>query len=82
MHDPVLARLVQDVDAATAALKAYVAGSSPSEADDLVSLKDAEREFDRSNDTLRRWASQEGLGELVEGRWHIRRSMVRQFKRA
>lgn len=67
-----------DVDRSTAALKAYLAGEP--EENDLVPLRQAEREFHRSNDTVRRWAKVEGLGVEQDGRWYLRRSMVRRCK--
>ena len=76
--DPVLARLVVDVDHSMAALKAYLAGEIEDE--DLVPLRNAEREFHRSNDTVRRWAKEEGLGIEKDGRWYLRRSMVHRCK--
>ena len=79
--DPTLARLVADVDRATAALRAYVTGEPIEPEDDLVSLRDAEREFNRSADTCRRWARDEALGELIDGRWFLRRSLVERHKR-
>ena len=78
IDDPVLARLMADVDRSMAALKAYLAGEP--EGDDLVPLRQAEREFHRSNDTVRRWAKEEGLGVERNGRWYLRRSMVRICK--
>lgn len=84
--DPVLQRLVDEAAVAAAAaasaldaLRAYTASERP--ADDLVALRDAETEFGRSNDTLRRWAVEERLGEFVDGKWFLRRSLVLQFKR-
>ena len=78
--DPVLARLVEDAARATAALQAYITGAPADAASDLVPLRDAQAEFSRSEDTVRRWARDEGLGEIVNGKWHLRRSAVLRHK--
>ena len=76
--DPVLKRLMEDVERAMDVLKTYLAGDAVD--DDLVSLRHAEREFHRSNETVRRWAKEEGMGIERDGRWYLRRSMVRRYK--
>ena len=80
MADPVLSRLIANANASLEALTAYVAGETVSPKDDLVSLKDAEVEFRRSNDTCRRWAREEDLGVEINGRWFLSRSLVRRHK--
>lgn len=80
--DPTLVRLTAEVDRAVAALRAYVGGApaGPEPQPDLVSLKDAQAEFRKSNRQLRRWAKEEDLGRLVEGQWYLSRSLVLQHK--
>ncbi|RYC29181.1 hypothetical protein D3273_25285 [Lichenibacterium minor] len=87
IDDPILARLaaraasaMATAAAATAAVQAYLETGVVEQEDDLVSLKDAETEYRRSNDTLRRWATEEELGVKVAGKWFLSRSLVRRFK--
>ena len=73
MQKPTLSELIDAVEALCAELRLRDGCAMPA---DLLTLKQASFEFGKSNDTLRRWADDEGLGVKIGGRWLISRAVV------
>ena len=45
----------------------------------LLTIGEAMTEFRRSDSTVRRWAKDLVLGELIDGRWYLDRAAVESF---
>ena len=83
--DPILLRLLDEHERTAAALRTYICRATPAEPeDDLLTLKQAAFVFGKSEDTIRRWAVDEGLGVQPGGRntlWLVSREAVMRVKR-